>query len=91
MTEAQLQREIVGLLRSAAKERQPRDFQGFFGGVVRNVVGQMPPEYFEEFVEPSPCGRAGCNCHEISAPFLASLAAIREEHNQVVAAARKAN
>ena len=89
MTEQQLQHVVVDLLMGAARERAPREFQGFLGGIVGNVVGNLPQHYFDQLVIASPCGRHGCDCHEIAAPFLASLKAIRDDHNRTIALHRQ--
>ena len=47
-----------------ASELPPGDFKACFAGMIANVVGNMPEDYWREFIKVEPCGRPGCNCHE---------------------------
>ena len=74
-------RVICSLLAEIGNERNPREFQGFFmGAIFANVVGNMSDRYFEEFVKPSPCGLAGCDCHLQMEKFLTALRDLRRDH-----------
>ncbi len=41
----------------------PGEFQTRFASLIANIVGNLPDDYWQEFIKIKPCGRAGCGCH----------------------------
>ncbi len=56
--------EISRALLTLASESYPDDFKARFAGLVANVVGNLPEDYWRQFIIVAPCGRPGCTCHE---------------------------
>jgi len=70
---------------SVAQHLKPEDFTPLLiGGVLANVIGNVPMDYFERMVAVQPCGVVGCDCHlgiqASGAKFLRELRADWEEN-----------
>ena len=60
-------RALVSQLLGYAAGMHPQEFKAFFlGGIVTNVVANLPEGYFEELAKTKPCGRPGCDCHIVA-------------------------
>ena len=55
--------DISQALITLASNMHPDEFRPRLSALIGNVVGNMPEEYWQEFVKIKPCGRAGCDCH----------------------------
>ncbi len=76
---------IVGLLLDYSRESQPAEFRAMFCGLIANVVGNLPDDYWREFLRVEICSEPGCDCHKIQEPVLAALAALRADHKAEMA------
>jgi hypothetical protein len=81
MDETELAHHVVASMLAIARENKPEDFRAYFiGGIVANVVGVLPADYWKEFIDVGPCGRPGCDCHVVSEKLMPGLIALREDH-----------
>lgn len=82
---------FVSALLSIAGRSDPQAFKGFLGGMLGNVVGRMPDDYWEKFIKLEPCGIEGCNCHTtVQPPMCKGFEVLREDHRQYMEARKKA-
>lgn len=80
-----MEKVLVKIFLKMAKATPPADFAAlFFGGVVANVVGNLPDDYWQELVRESskPCARAGCDCQKMNVQILAVMDALRADHKR---------
>lgn len=62
---------------------EPDVFRAFLvGGLLSNVVGQMPAAYWDKFKVVEPCGEPNCDCHVITGPAVAAFEAMREDYKK---------
>lgn len=79
-------RELNALLMMTATISEPQAFRAFFiGGVIANVVGNLPEEYWRRFISVEPCVQPGCNCHLLLVPeVIQALTILRMDHQQAL-------
>lgn len=65
-----------------ANNLPPGDFQWRFAGMIANVVGNMPDEYWREFCKMGPCDRVGCTCHETVQKHVELFTLMRRDHQE---------
>jgi hypothetical protein len=74
---------IVHYLLLYARHSEAPEFKAFFcGGIITNVVANLPEDYFEQLLTIKPCGRVGCDCHLLAEPAANFFRAIREDHQR---------
>lgn len=78
---------IVAAIMAVARSNEPDKFAAFFcGGVIANVVGNLPEDYWVEFRKSVlPCGQPGCDCHKMREKLMPFLEIVRADHQAAVA------
>lgn len=72
---------IVERCLGVASVNPPSEFAAWFcGGIIANVIGNLPDEYWEKMSTPVPCGRPGCDCHLHEQDALKFLSELRKKH-----------
>lgn len=74
--------EVCQRLADLGSRMEPQEFAAMFtGGIIANVVGNMPQNYWQEFSRVEPCGRPGCDCHLVLQPkIMKALETLRNDH-----------
>ena len=79
--------KVIGVI---ARRNNPRNFRGFFCGVIiGNVVGNLSDEYWREFMKIEICDEPGCNCHEILTTVCEALDKSRDDWKKTMASREK--
>lgn len=56
----------------------PEDFKPwFFGGILTNVIGSLPDDYWEAMMISEPCDQLGCDCHKFGEKLMPVLDTMR--------------
>lgn len=85
-----ISRPIVGAILEVARHNEPETFSAFFcGGVIANVLGNLPEDYWQKFRQIEPCDQPGCDCHLLRARTLPFLEMIRADYQATMAARGK--
>lgn len=78
-------RHIVGSCLARAHAMPPHAFSAFLcGGIVANIIGNLPDEYWREMMRVEACGRPGCDCHVLQEQVMQTLDAMRKDHKKNV-------
>ena len=82
-----LSKTLVATLLDGAKSMPADMFRALFSGaVVASLVGQLPEDYWRDFMKVEPCGKPGCDCHVFQEKLCAVLDEARSEYNKVMKA-----
>lgn len=77
---------LIHELLEYAKETHPQEFKAFLmGGIITNVLGMLPEEYWKEFIKAVPCNSVNCDCHVGAAKSAPMLQAMRDDWKRVIA------
>ena len=75
-------RNTVKHLLITAASSDPKAFNAFFVGLIANVIGNLPEDYFKAMMKVEPCGREGCDCHLMRRDEAIFLEALRDDHKR---------
>lgn len=71
---------ILGDILKVASKVHPQEFQAWFlGGILANVLGEMPDEYWSLFKKKEACPEVGCDCHIVFSKFTEQLQIMRDD------------
>ncbi len=80
-----VKKAVVGLLLETAKSSSPEGFRAFFtGAIIANVVGNLPDEYWREFLQVKICDEPGCDCYRTQQILVEALDAVRDDHHKTL-------
>lgn len=72
---------VVPAVLEVAKTLPPEEFKAWFcGGLITNVVGNLPEDYWAKMMPSEPCDKVGCNCHKFGAMLMPVLDVMRTDH-----------
>ena len=75
--------EIERRLIFAAALTPPAAFKARLSAMVANVIGNLPDDYWRQFIKLEPCGRPGCACHlGVQKQGVELFKLLRQEHQE---------
>lgn len=78
--EAYLVQNVVSAFMVASQKVPPGAFMAMLcGGVITNVVGNLPEDYWQQCKDITPCGNPGCDCHVLQTEMVAMLQKLRDD------------
>jgi len=89
---AEVERIVETLLTIASCNKAPEFRALFLGGIVANVAGNLPDDYWVEFMKVEKCNIPGCDCDSvIKETVLKAINALRDDHNKTMKRKNKCN
>lgn len=83
---------MVPTLLVVARVTPPQEFQSMLGGLIANVVGNLPDHYWEDFKRITPCDVEGCTCHlDVMPKVIEALDILRKDHRDYLAKKKAQN
>lgn len=79
--------QLGGPIAEALKNTDPDRAQAILGGLIGNIVGNLPDDHWKEIVKLSeaPCSQEGCTCHIYQKKVYDALEMLRQTWKEVVA------
>ena len=76
---------LGGIIAKALSKYDPVAAQSVMGGVLANIVGNIPDEHWEKMKTEAalPCDRPGCTCHLLHKSTFDQLELLRQFFNKV--------
>jgi hypothetical protein len=79
----EIQHGVVETLLTAAIDSDPEEFKAWLvGGIITNIVGNIPEAYWAQMMISNPCDKIGCDCHKSTKQTMAALDRLRAEHHE---------
>lgn len=78
--------KVVDFLLEVARHNDPETFRAFFLGVIANVVGNLPDDYWRKCLKSEACDEPGCDCHVVNDKMVAALDALLDDWKEHVPA-----
>ncbi len=76
---------LAPLIEQAISEVTPEEAQASLGGLLGNVIGPIPDEFWDEMVKFSgePCSTPGCTCHIAHKKVFDGFTELRKEWKRI--------
>jgi hypothetical protein len=90
MNAEQAAKVIYASIKEQSRSLPPEQFMAFFcGGIISNVVGNLPDEFWRKATKIEICSNPGCNCHELRTRMIETLDFARDDYRKTFEEKRK--
>lgn len=77
---------ILNDVEKLGEELTPIEYRNALTGLVVSIAGNLPEDYWNEFIKNDPCGSPGCTCHlDINPKVIVFLSAMRDNYKKCIA------